>query len=94
MGLANVAYLPALTWQNPQLTALEVQALMPIFGEHPVEMGLAGRERPLFERLQAEPVYRRLLRAGLSRGGKARRHGAVLAVHGHQRAGGVPAHAC
>jgi cytochrome c peroxidase len=60
MSLANVAYLPVLTWQNPQLTALEVQALIPIFGEHPVEMGLAGREQRLFERLQAEPVYRRL----------------------------------
>jgi cytochrome c peroxidase len=60
MSLANVAYLPVLTWQNPQLDSLEVQALIPIFGEHPVEMGMAGRERELFERLRAEPVYRRL----------------------------------
>ena len=60
MGLANVAYLPVLTWQNPQLESLEVQALIPIFGEHPVEMGMAGREKELFERLQSEPVYLRL----------------------------------
>ena len=60
MSLANVAYLPVLTWQNPQLTSLEIQALIPIFGEHPVEMGMAGRERELFERLRADPVYRRL----------------------------------
>jgi len=60
MSLANVAYLPVLTWANPNLTALEVQALIPIFGEHPVEMGMAGREKELFARLQAEPVYRRL----------------------------------
>lgn len=60
MGLANVAYLPVLTWQNPSLTSLEVQALIPLFGEHPVEMGMAGRERELFERLQADPVYRKL----------------------------------
>ena len=60
MSLANVAYLPVLTWQNPQLTALEVQALIPLFGEHPVEMGLAGREQALFATLKADPVYRRL----------------------------------
>jgi cytochrome c peroxidase len=60
MALANVAYLPVLTWQNPQLTSLEVQALIPLFGEHPVEMGLAGRERQLFALLQADPVYQRL----------------------------------
>ncbi len=60
MSLANVAYLPVLTWQNPQLTALEVQALIPIFGEHPVEMGMDGREQQLFQRLQADATYRRL----------------------------------
>jgi cytochrome c peroxidase len=60
MSLANVAYLPVLTWANPQLTTLEVQALIPLFGEHPVEMGMAGHEKELFARLQADPVYRRL----------------------------------
>ena len=60
MSLSNVAYLPVLTWANPNLTSLEVQALIPIFGEHPVEMGMAGREKELFARLQAEPVYQRL----------------------------------
>jgi cytochrome c peroxidase len=34
--------------------------LIPIFGEHPVEMGMAGKEALLFERLQAEPVYQKL----------------------------------
>lgn len=60
MSLANVAYLPVLTWQNPQLTALEVQALIPLFGEHPVEMGLAGREQQLFAMFKADATYRRL----------------------------------
>ena len=46
MPLANVAYLPTLTWANPLLTSLEVQSLFPIFGEHPVEMGMAGKENP------------------------------------------------
>ena len=60
MSLANVAYLPVLTWQNPQLTSLEVQALIPLFGEHPVEMGLAGREQQLFAMFRGDPIYRRL----------------------------------
>ncbi len=60
MSLANVAYLPVLTWANPNLTALEVQALVPLFGEHPVEMGMAGREKELFARLQADARYREL----------------------------------
>jgi cytochrome c peroxidase len=60
MALANVAYLPVLTWSNPNLTALEVQALVPMFGEHPVEMGMAGREKEMFAMLQADPVYQRL----------------------------------
>ena len=60
MSLTNVAYLPVLTWANPNLTALEVQALVPIFGEHPIEMGMAGNEKVLFARLQSDSVYRRL----------------------------------
>jgi cytochrome c peroxidase len=60
MSLANVGYLPVLTWMNPNLNSLEIQALIPIFGEHPVEMGMAGREQLLFERLKAEPRYRTL----------------------------------
>ncbi len=60
MSLANVAYLPVLTWQNPQLTSLEVQALIPLFGEHPVEMGLAGREQQLFAMFRRDPTYQRL----------------------------------
>lgn len=62
-SLANVAYMPVLTWANPLLTELEVQALIPLFGEHPVEMGMAGREQELFERLGADPQYQRLFRA-------------------------------
>lgn len=42
MGLANVAYSPVLTWANPLMTSLENQALIPIFGEHPLEMGMVG----------------------------------------------------
>lgn len=56
-GLTNVAYFPTLTWANPNLDSLEVQSLLPMFGDNPDEMGLAGREEALFARLGADPVY-------------------------------------
>jgi cytochrome c peroxidase len=59
-GLANVAWLPVLTWANPNLKKLELQALIPMFGTHPAELGMAGRENELFERLRNEPRYRKL----------------------------------
>ncbi|WP_437522806.1 MbnH family di-heme enzyme [Sorangium sp. So ce726] len=60
MSLANVAYLTTLTWANPLVEALEEQALLPMFGETPVELGLAGMEDELLERLQGEPLYQDL----------------------------------
>jgi cytochrome c peroxidase len=62
MSLVNVAYSGILTWSNPGMTKLEDQALVPMFGEHPLELGLRegdgflpmlradGRYRALFEK--------------------------------------------
>lgn len=55
--LMNVAYFPVLTWANPHMTSLEFQALIPLFGEEPPEMGAAGRETEIFARLSADPYY-------------------------------------
>ncbi len=63
MSLANVAYSPVLTWSNPLLRSLEQQALVPMFGEDPVELGLSGREEELLRRLRDEPRYRALFAA-------------------------------
>jgi cytochrome c peroxidase len=60
MSLANVGYAATLTWANPLMTTLEKQALVPMFGEDPVELGLAGQEEALFARLKAEPRYQEL----------------------------------
>ena len=60
MSLANVAYASRLTWANPLIESLEQQARLPMFGEMPVELGLAGKEQVLFDRLGAEPVYQML----------------------------------
>lgn len=60
MSLANVAYSPVLTWANPNMRTLETQALVPMFGEDPVELGLSGKEDVLLARLKAQPRYRKL----------------------------------
>ena len=44
MSLPNVAYQAVLGWANTQTRRLEAQALIPMLGETPVELGLAGRE--------------------------------------------------
>lgn len=70
MSLVNVAYNAVLTWSNPQMTELERQALVPLYGEHPVELGLRegdgflsmlqsdAKYQELFERAFPEPAGR------------------------------------
>ncbi len=60
MSLVNVAYVRFLTWANPTLTSLEEQALTPMLGEHPLELGLKGHEPQFLAMLHTDPVYRRL----------------------------------
>jgi cytochrome c peroxidase len=59
MSLVNVGYLSTLTWSNPLMTSLEYQALLPLFGRSPVELGMADQEQELFRRL-AESEYAEL----------------------------------
>jgi len=61
MSLVNVAYVSRLTWANPFLDRLEVQALTPMFGEKPIEMGLAGRESDVVELLRTDARYSKLV---------------------------------
>lgn len=63
MSLVNVAYAATLTWANPVLRELEEQALVPMFGEFPVELGLAGMEDELLARLRADEKYPEMFRA-------------------------------
>jgi cytochrome c peroxidase len=63
MSLVNVAYVPALGWANPALTQLEAQALVPMFGENPVELGMHEKEELLLTRLKKVPEYQRLFPA-------------------------------
>jgi len=63
MSLANAGYSPTLTWANPLMHSMEQQALIPLVGEHPVELGMAGLDDELASRLRAEPSYPDLFRA-------------------------------
>ena len=62
MSLTNVAYNATLGWDDPQLTRLEDQALVPLFNTQPPEMGLAGREDEMLARLKADRRYPQLFR--------------------------------
>lgn len=60
MSLVNTAYASRLTWANPLLDRLEDQALTPLLGDNPVEMGMAGREAEIGALLQSDKKYREL----------------------------------
>lgn len=57
MSLANIGYASVLTWGNPLILDLEYQALVPLFGENPVELGMVGKEDELVARIKDEPKY-------------------------------------
>ncbi|MCC6929849.1 MAG: di-heme enzyme [Gemmatimonadaceae bacterium] len=59
-SVANVGYFRVFTWTDPVTPDLEHQALVPMFGDRPVELGLKGMETQLLDRLRAEPLYREL----------------------------------
>ena len=56
MGLTNVAYAQRLNWGHPTMNRLEQQALGPLFGEDPVEMGMRSHEAELTARHAARPL--------------------------------------
>jgi cytochrome c peroxidase len=58
MSLMNVVYNLSYGWQSPAVTSLEVQMRQPLFNRHPLEIGLAGRERAVADALAADPTYR------------------------------------
>lgn len=58
MSLANVAYNVSFGWNRPDVRSLEEQMLEPLTNEHPIELGLAGREATVVGALEADPAYR------------------------------------
>jgi len=58
MSLVNVAYNISFGWTKPEVLSLEQQMLEPLLNEHPVELGVAGREAAVCAVLSADPEYR------------------------------------
>jgi cytochrome c peroxidase len=59
MSLVNIAYSGVLAWSNPPMRELEDQASVPMFGEHPVELGLREGDGFL-PMLRSDSKYREL----------------------------------
>ncbi|TLY74151.1 MAG: di-heme enzyme [Gammaproteobacteria bacterium] len=57
MALVNVAYNISFGWSRPRVRTLEAQMLEPMLNEHPVELGLKGREAAACALLAADPAY-------------------------------------
>lgn len=62
MSLANVGYMATLTWGHPFMFELERQAIVPMFGADPVELGLISNQQ-IEDRLAGSALYRELFAA-------------------------------
>jgi len=57
-SIVNAALRATLTWANPALVTLETQMDIPMFGEHPIEMGVTDANKPqILSRLESDPYY-------------------------------------
>ena len=63
LALVNVAYNSTLMWAHPGLERIERQLLVPLFGDSPVELGIAGREDEVLARFREDKRYRRMFDA-------------------------------
>lgn len=55
MTLTNVAYNASFGWADSATRTLEAQMAVPMFNEHPIELGLKGREAEVMARFAADP---------------------------------------
>ncbi len=53
LALVNIAYNKTLTWAHDGITSLEMQILIPMFGEFPVELGITGHEAEVLARFNS-----------------------------------------
>ncbi len=62
MSLTNVAYNATLGWDDPGITRLEAQMLIPLYNTQPPEMGVTGRDTEILSRLKKDRRLRALFR--------------------------------
>jgi len=56
MSLANVAFNASYGWADRRTRTLEAQMAVPMFNEHPIEMGMKGNEAAIVARIAADPT--------------------------------------
>jgi cytochrome c peroxidase len=56
-SLVNPSYMSSLTWSNPLLEHLAAQAIRPMFGDQPMDLGRGGHEALLVDLLRRDSVY-------------------------------------
>jgi len=56
MSLANVAFNASYGWADARTRTLEAQMAVPMYNEHPVELGLTGRDAEVVARFVAVPA--------------------------------------
>jgi cytochrome c peroxidase len=63
MSLTNVAYNVSFGWSRADVRSLEEQMREPMLNEHPVELGLKGREAAVVANLSGDARYRKAFSA-------------------------------
>jgi cytochrome c peroxidase len=83
MALINVAYNISYGWANPALQSLEMQMREPLFNEHPVELGLSGREEQVWLELGRDEEYAKAFGAVFA--GKITVENTIKAIAAYER---------
>ncbi len=67
-GLSNIGLFKNFTWANPYVSGLAQQALMPISGTKPIEMGMSGYEDEIAKRIRQNECYQKLFALAFGKG--------------------------
>jgi cytochrome c peroxidase len=86
MSLANVAYYSTYTWADPTLLTLEEQARVPMFGEHPIELGMSMDTEGILDRFRSEDDYRQRFADAFPDDGRMSTDNVVKAIASYERA--------
>jgi cytochrome c peroxidase len=62
MSLTNVAFNASYGWADGRTRTLEAQMAVPMFNEHPIEMGMKGNEAAIVARIAGDPTATAMFR--------------------------------
>ena len=83
MSLVNVGYAVTLTWSDPKTRLLEDQMMVPMYGDHPVELGL-DRGNKWMRAIEQDRSYRSMFGSAFP-GGPVSAKNVVNAIAAFQR---------